>query len=109
MLAKGRKENVVGMLDYGNAGSSDLTSDADGKPGAGEGMTLHRGGRETQLAAQKADVILEELLERLEQAEAHLIGETTHIVMGFDDVLTPGRLQASPSRFHSIGIDGSLC
>src|SRR4028119_596548 len=55
--------------------------DAEGEAGAGEGVAAADLLRDVQLAAEHADLVLEQLAERLDQLHAHALGQAADVVV----------------------------
>jgi hypothetical protein len=62
----------------------DLAGDADGEARAGEGVAADDVRRQAQLAAQGADLVLEQLAQRLDQLQLHAVGQAADIVVALD-------------------------
>ena len=80
--------------------------DADGQARARERLTEHDVLRQAQRQTELADLILEEVVKRLDQIEVHAIGERDEVVMALDG----GRLAARLARatLDDVRVDGAL-
>ena len=66
--------------------SRDLADDADGKAGAGEGLAHDQILRQAELAAELADLVLEQQAQRLDDLlEVHIVGQAADVVVALDD------------------------
>src|SRR5207247_9793808 len=61
-----------------------LAEDTDREPGSWKGLPPHDGRRKAQQFAHAANLVLEELAERLDQLELHLRGQPADVVMSLD-------------------------
>ena len=96
-------EDEVGQAQGVQLVLGDLAQDADGKTGAGEGLAHDQILRQTQLAAQLTDLVLEEHAQGLDDLlEVHIVGQTAHIVVALDDGGVAG------AGLDDVGIDGAL-
>mgnify|MGYP000520507625 CR=1 FL=1 len=64
--------------------AGDLAGAADREAGAGEGMAADEALGQAELAAEGADLVLEEFAQRLDQLQTHLLGQAAHIVVRLD-------------------------
>ena len=62
----------------------DLAGDADGEAGAREGMAADEGLGQAELAAEHADLVLEQFAQRLDQLHVHPLGQAADIVVALD-------------------------
>src|ERR1035438_2001583 len=79
------EKDRVGLLQDPHALLCDLTGDAHGEAGARERMAREHLLRNTELLAEASHLVLEELAERLEQAEPELLGQGAHVVVRLDE------------------------
>ena len=63
---------------------SHLAEDAHREPRAGERLSPHELIGEAQLGPEAADLVLEQVAQRLEQLEAHVLRKPADIVVGLD-------------------------
>src|SRR5215471_10081804 len=61
--------------------------------------------RQPELCADLPNLVLEEIAQRLEQLEMHLLWQTADVVMRLDQVRLAGR---RARRFDHVGIDRAL-
>ena len=61
-----------------------LTDDADPEAGARERLALHDPGRQAELGADGADLVLEQRAQRLDERELQVVGEAAHVVVALD-------------------------
>ncbi len=95
----------VGLLEHLDAVGGDIADDADGQAGAGEGLAVDDVAGQSELAADFADLILEELAQGFDQIELEVLGESTDIVVALDR----GRGAADGrDRFDDIGVERAL-
>jgi len=66
-----------------------LAENADGEPGAGKRVPAYDGLGEPQLAADLADLILEEVAQGLDERQLHRLGQPADIVVGLDGRCSP--------------------
>ena len=59
---------------------------------------------QAEVAADSADFVLEEIPQRLNQAEGHVLGQAADVVMRFDD----GRGAFHGNGFDYVGVESSL-
>src|ERR1700722_2967961 len=62
----------------------DLADDADTEAWTWEGLTPNHLGRQAELFADRPHLVLEELAERLDELEFHVVGEAADVVVGLD-------------------------
>ncbi len=82
--------------------SGDLTDDPHGQPGTGEWLAPDDILGQSQLLAHRPDLVLEQIPQRLDELEAHVVGETAHVVMGLDRGCT------RRPRLDHIGVESPL-
>ncbi len=98
-------EDRVGAAQEVGEFLADFAEDADAETGSREGMAVDHLTRQTQLDAELAHFVLEQLAQRLDELQIHLFGEPTHIVVGLDHV----RLARATARgFNHVRIDRAL-
>jgi len=78
-------EDRVGGAEHGEALGGDLAEAAHGEAGAGEGVAVEHLVRHAEGDAGGADLVLEELAERLDEGEVHAFGEAADVVVALDD------------------------
>ena len=79
------------------------TDDADRQPRPGEGVPPHDLGRQAELQADLADLVLEEGAQRLHQRESQVVRQASDVVVALD-VGGAG----APARLHDVGIERAL-
>ena len=77
-------DDVVGILEEGDAFGGDFAEDADGEAGAGEGLALEDLFGHLEVAADAADFVFEEVAERLDELELHVGGKAADVVVALD-------------------------
>ena len=65
-------DDRVGVAQQLEVVRRDLAEDADGQARTGEGLALDDLVRQAEFAADRADLVLEQVLERLDQLELHV-------------------------------------
>ncbi len=85
--------------------AGDLAGAADRKAGAREGVAADEAGGQAQFTAKGAHFVFEQLAQRLDQFQAHFLGQTADVVVAFDrDRGAAGEADA----FDHIGIKRAL-
>ena len=74
----------IGSLEHGKAFLSNLTNNTNRKTRAGERLTVHHLIRQAKCRAQCTNLILEEVIQRLDQIKMHTLGERNEVVMALD-------------------------
>src|SRR5580704_14459943 len=99
------EEDGVGALEYLHALRGHLAGDADRQAGAGERVALDKMLRQAQFATERADLVLEELAQRLDQPEVHPRREAADIMVRLDrDAGAAG----GAYRLDDIGVERPL-
>ena len=75
---------MIGAAQEVEARGGDFAEDADGEPGAGERLPPDELLFEAELLADLAHFVLEQQAQRLDQLEAHPIGQAADVVMALD-------------------------
>lgn len=108
LLANHADKNVIGLAGNLDTLRGNLAEDADGDAGAGEGVSHDELLVEAELASELADLILEELAERLNELEAvalgHALGQATDVVVSLDGLA--GTLEGD--ALNDIRVEGAL-
>ncbi|OPZ13489.1 MAG: hypothetical protein BWZ07_00478 [Alphaproteobacteria bacterium ADurb.BinA280] len=79
-------EDGVGLgQQFGKLGF-DFPQNAHSKAGTRKGMAIHHFARQTELHAQTPHFILEQFTQWFDQAEFHVLGQSTNVVMALDNV-----------------------
>ena len=96
----------VGVLEDLELLLIDRTDNADGQTRARERLAEHDMTRQAQRQTKRADLVLKEVIERLDEVEVHALGERDQVVMALDG----GRLAArlASARLDDVGVDGAL-
>ncbi len=83
-----------------------LADDADGETGAGERLTVDHLGGKAQADAELADLVLEEVIKRLDEVEVHALREGNQVVVALDR----GGLAAglAGAGLDDVWVDGAL-
>ena len=68
-------------------------------------MAIHHLARQTELDAELAHFVLEQLAQRLQQLEVHLLGQAADVVVALDHMRLA---RARAGRFDHVGIDRAL-
>src|SRR6185503_16835819 len=74
-------EDRVGAAEKVGVFLADFAEDADAEAGAGEGMAMNHLAREAELDSETADLVLEQLAQRLDEPQVHLLREAADVVM----------------------------
>mmetsp|Transcript_5355 Transcript_5355/g.8426 ORF Transcript_5355/g.8426 Transcript_5355/m.8426 type:complete len:450 (-) Transcript_5355:1154-2503(-) len=74
----------IGLAQDVELGARNLAGTADREAGTGEGVSADKAGGQAQFAPQGADLVLEQLAQRLDQLHVHPLGQAAHIVVRFD-------------------------
>ena len=84
----------------------DRADDADGKTRARERLAEHDVTRQSERQTKRADLVLKEVVERLNKVEVHALGERDQVVMALDS----GRLAArlASAGLDDVGVDSAL-
>ena len=94
----------IGILNDADFLSGDFTDDADAKARAREWLAEYQIFRDAQLETGFADLVFEEVAERLDDLfEVDVFRQAAHVVVRFDD----GGF-AAEAAFYYVRIDGSL-
>ena len=94
----------VGVLHDADFLGGDFADDADAEARAREWLAEDEGFREAQFEAGFADLVFEEVAERLNDFfEVDVVREAAHVVVGFDD----GGFSAE-AALNYVRVDGSL-
>src|SRR5699024_8699399 len=95
----------VSILHDADFLGGDFADDADAKARAREWLAEYQVFRDAQFKAGFADLVFEEVAERLNDFfEVDVVREAAHIVVGFDD----GGFAAEAALYY-VRVDGSLC
>ncbi len=80
----------------------DLADDAHRQTGAGERLTPDDLLGQAQFLADGSDLVLEQVAQRLDELEFHVVGQAAHVVVGLD------RCGGSGAGLDDIGIERAL-
>jgi hypothetical protein len=83
----------------------DLAGDADGEARAGERVAADEASRQAELAAERADLVLEQLAQRLDQLHVHALGQAADIVVALD---RDRRAAGEGDALDHVGIERAL-
>ena len=76
------------MPEYVEFFAREAAGDADGEAGAGEGVAADKTFGQAELAAERADFVLEQFAQRLDELHVHALGQAADIVV--DLMVTDG-------------------
>ena len=93
----------VGVTQQFQTLEGDLTDDPDAEARSGERLAADNNLGKSQLATDRANLILEQGAQRFDERELEVLGKTSHVVVTLD----VGRA-GSATRLHDIRIQGSL-
>ena len=85
--------------------AGDLARAADRQARTGEGMAADEAVGQAQLAAQGADLVLEQFAQRFDQLQPHLLGQAADIVVALDGDRGPA---GERDRLDHVGIERAL-
>ena len=91
-------EDGVGLTHGGETVAGDRADAPDAEAGAGERLTPHHAVRQTERLADLTDLVLEEVLHRLNKLKAELFGQTADVVVGLDALVA----------LDDVGVDRAL-
>ena len=74
----------VGLAQDVELLAGDLAGHADGEARTRERMAAHERLRQAELAAEHADLVLEEFAQGLDELHVHALGQAAHIVVALD-------------------------
>src|SRR5262249_53928860 len=83
---------------------ADVRGDVPSRAGARERLAPHHVARQTELETELADLVLEQLAERLDERELHALGQATDVVVALDRV----RRALERDALDDVGIESSL-
>ncbi len=98
-------EDVVGQAQGVGGGLGDLAEDAHAQARPREGVALHHLGGQAKFEADGAHFVLEQLAQRLDQFELHVLGQAADVVVALDDVRLAG---LAAGGFDHVRVDGAL-
>ena len=98
-------EDRVGAAQQVREFLAHLAEDAHPEAGAGEGMAVHHLARQAEFDAEAAHLVLEQLAQRLDELQVHLLGQATNVVVGLDDVRLA---RAGAGGLDDVRIDRAL-
>ncbi len=81
MLAELVDEDRVGAAQQVGEFLADLAENPDAEAGAGEGVAIHHLSWQAELDAESANLVLEELAQRLHQLQVHLLRQAADVVV----------------------------
>ncbi len=99
------EDDLIAGAEQVELGFGHFTKNANGKAGAGEGVTPDELLGEAEDFAEAADFIFEEIAEGLDKLEAKILGEATDVVVQFDP---SGLARVAVAAFDDIGVQGAL-
>src|SRR4029453_12383543 len=97
-------DDRVRCLHDGDAFGGDGAEDADGEAGAGERGAADEGGRDAEHDAEVAHFVFEQLAQRLDELEAHALGQAADVVVALDGLRRPFERH----RLDDVGIERAL-
>ena len=102
-------QHPIGVLQNPDLFGGDFAQNTDSEAGAREGLTPDEFLRDPQLFADLADLVLEQVAERLDSAEeADVGGLFNHIVVGLDDGGAGLAVALALARLDPVGVDSAL-
>ena len=93
----------VGAAQDGQAVLGDRSDDPDGQAGARERLAPHHRLGQAELSADRADLVLEQCAQRLDQLELQVVGQATDVVVGLDV-----RRPLTAAGLHHVGVQRPL-
>src|SRR5690606_12555627 len=96
------RERVGGAQERGAVGG-DRGEDADAAGGAWEGLAAHDDLGQAQLAADRPDLVLEQLAQRLDELELQVVRQSAHDVVALDV-----RGAGAAAGLHDVRVEGAL-
>src|SRR5437762_4983476 len=99
------EEHRIGLAQDVELVARDLARDADREARAGERVAVDKIFGQAELAAEGADLVLEQFAQGLDERQLHARGEAADIVMRLD---RHRRAARRADRFDDIGVAGSL-
>ena len=97
-------DDVVGLLQQGDALGRHLAENAHRQTGAGKRLAAENVFRHAHVAADAADLIFEEIAQRLDELELHQFGQAAHVVVALDGLAGPFHA----ARLDHVGIKRAL-
>ncbi len=95
--------DLVGGTEQLEAVLRDLTDDADTEPRAGERLASDDDLGQPELAADRADLVLEQRAERLDEFERHVLGQAADVVVRLDV-----RRAGTAAGLDDVGVERAL-
>ena len=95
----------VGLAEDRELLAGDGAGAADGEAGAGEGVAADEAVGQAELAAEGADLVLEELAQGLDELEVHALGEAADVVVALDG---DGGAAREADALDDVGVEGAL-
>jgi hypothetical protein len=95
----------IGEAQRVGGGLGDFAQDAHAEARAREGMALHHLGGQAEFQADGAHLVLEQLAQRLDQLQLHVLGQAADVVVALDDVRLAG---LAAGGLDHVRIDGAL-
>ena len=87
-------DDSISLLQHVQLVAGHGADDANGQARAGEGLTVHDVVGQPQCRAQRAHLVLEEVIQRLNQVKVHTLRKRNQVVVALDG----GRLAAGLAR-----------
>ena len=104
-LAQLLDEDRVGAAQQVGVFLAHLAEDAHAEARAREGMAVDHLARQSELDAEPPHLVLEQLAQRLDELQVHLLRQAADVVMRLDDVRLAG---ARAGGLDDVGVDRAL-
>ena len=96
---------MVGKAQRIGGGLGDLAQDAHTEARARERVAVHHLGGQAEFEADAAHFVFEQLAQRLDQLQLHVLGQATDVVVALDDMRLAG---LGAGGLDDIRVDGAL-
>ena len=99
------QHDLVGVAEHVEPLGRDVADDADREAGAGERVTPDDVLGQAERFADLADLVLEQVAERLDELEAEFLGQAADVVVQLD---VGGRAGVAVAGFDHVGVERAL-